>query len=141
MMDFIYVPAVVGIVFYGTYKLFELFVRRKERILLIDKMINSSENKEMNLLLPDFQKRNPYGTLKAACLFIGLGLGLITGFFLNLSVKETTFNSQFAWNILGQLQGIVYGASVFIFGGIGLLTAFILEMKFSKKKENSDFQT
>ena len=35
MMDFIMVPAVMTIITLGIYKLFELFVCKKERIMLI----------------------------------------------------------------------------------------------------------
>ena len=38
MMDFIMVPAVMTIITLGVYKLFELFVCKKERIMLIEKM-------------------------------------------------------------------------------------------------------
>ena len=38
MMDFIMVPAVMGIITLGIYKLFELFVRKKERLMIIDKI-------------------------------------------------------------------------------------------------------
>ena len=38
MLDFIMVPAVVGIITLGIYKLFELFVRKKERLIIIDKI-------------------------------------------------------------------------------------------------------
>lgn len=38
MMDFIAVPVVIGIVFYGVYKLFELFVCKSERLKIIDKL-------------------------------------------------------------------------------------------------------
>lgn len=37
MLDFITIPLVVGICVAGTYGLFELFARRKERITLIEK--------------------------------------------------------------------------------------------------------
>ena len=38
MMDFIVVPLTTGIVFAAIYGLFELFVRRKERLAIIEKM-------------------------------------------------------------------------------------------------------
>jgi hypothetical protein len=38
IMDFITIPVVTAIVVFGFYKLIELFVRKKERILLIDKL-------------------------------------------------------------------------------------------------------
>ena len=38
MMDFIMVPTIMAIITLGIYKLFELFVCKKERLLLIEKM-------------------------------------------------------------------------------------------------------
>ena len=38
MMDFIMVPLTTGIVFAAIYGLFELFVRRKERLAIIEKI-------------------------------------------------------------------------------------------------------
>ena len=38
MMDFITVPLIFGIVTYGIYKLFELFVCKKERLIIIEKI-------------------------------------------------------------------------------------------------------
>ena len=38
MMDFIMAPAICGIFVLGFYKLFELFVCRKERLSIIEKM-------------------------------------------------------------------------------------------------------
>ena len=37
-MDFIMVPLIVGIVCAGIYGLFELFVRKKERLAIIEKI-------------------------------------------------------------------------------------------------------
>ena len=39
MMDFISVPLVVGIVCAGIYGLFELFVRRRERLAIIERSV------------------------------------------------------------------------------------------------------
>ena len=38
MMDFITIPLVVGTITLGIYKLFELFVCKKERIVIIEKV-------------------------------------------------------------------------------------------------------
>ena len=38
MMNFIMVPAIMAIITVGIYKLFELFVCKKERLMLIEKM-------------------------------------------------------------------------------------------------------
>ena len=136
MMEFILVSIVVGIVFYGTYKLFELFAKRKERMAMIEKFSNNTdisnmENKQSSPL--ELHSLYPFGALKIACLLIGVGLGLLVGFFIHSTINVDILNVN---DHRGrEIIGILYGASVFLFGGIGLLTAFILEMKYSKKKD------
>ena len=50
MMDFITTPLTTAIVFYFIYRLFELFVRRSERMMYISKM---RDNCPVNLRQPD----------------------------------------------------------------------------------------
>ena len=82
MMDFIFVPLVVGVVTLGIYKFFELLVCRRERRMIIDKMDGNA--------LIDYLKFVPMGvrigapvsvrpvsggvsgTLKAGCLLLSL---------------------------------------------------------------------
>lgn len=130
-MEFITIPLVVGIVTMGVYKLFELFVKKKERIMLIEK---ASENLDPALFQNQFQEpvkifnRFSSGTLKVGCLLIGLGLGLLVGFTIMMVFKDFMYES------VGRIDDLVYGASVLLFGGISLLVAFALEMKYANKK-------
>ena len=48
MMDFITIPLVVGTITLGIYKLFELFVCRKERIAMIEKLADRVNTGEIN---------------------------------------------------------------------------------------------
>ena len=75
MMDFITIPLVVGTITLGIYKLFELFVCKKERIAMIEKLadkLNTGEiNSNLSLNLRIFEKwsadaRNRTGS--AGCL-------------------------------------------------------------------------
>jgi len=132
-MDFIIAPTVVGIITLGIYRLFELYVRKKERILLIDKLVSTLDNINPNfehIMSLNFLPRNKYATLKGACLLIGLGFGILAGFLIHLCVTES-----FTMIIQHDVKGVIYGAPIFICGGLGLVFAFILEMKFSKKKQ------
>lgn len=92
MMDFIFVPLVVGVITLGIYKFFELLVCRRERRMIIDKMDGNT--------LIDYLKFVPMGvrigapvsvrpvsggvsgTLKAGCLLLGIGFGLLFAFML-----------------------------------------------------------
>ncbi len=129
MMDFISIPLVVGIICYGIYSLFELFVHKKERLMIIEKL---SEKVDWSMLdgklqLPSFaQKRISFNVLKIGCLMVGLGLGLLIGFIFHTYVIRY-FESN--WNLIS----VMYGASVLLCGGLGLILSFIIENKNGEK--------
>lgn len=138
MMDFISVPIIVGIVFLGVYKLFELFVCRSERLKIIEKLSDriTSADIEGKLTLPSYQQsRFSFGTLKGGCLMLGIGIGLLIGFFISINAFPGYLRNPWDYN---QIASIVYGSCVLLFGGLGLLTAFLIEMKIGKKKEDED---
>ena len=111
MMDFIMVPAVMTIITLGIYKLFELFVCKKERIMLIEKMDERGLLPQMDT--PKLRGSSfSFSALKIGCLLAGMGLGLLLGY---LTVS------------------LIYGACVLGVGGIGLIVAFITELKLNKK--------
>ncbi|MGD9557386.1 MAG: DUF6249 domain-containing protein [Mangrovibacterium sp.] len=134
MMDFITIPLVVGMITLGIYKLFELFVCRKERLTMIEKIGSTFDASMIQNKFSFPEKKLPvFGTLKIACLLLGVGLGLLIGFTLTESLglnQMARVNDN--WHMSDTI-GVVYGASVLLFGGLGLLVAFILEMKYSKK--------
>ena len=137
-MDFITIPLVTGMVVLGIYKLFELFVRKKERLLIIDK---AGDKLDASMLQGQISapvkifNRFSSGTLKAGCLLIGVGLGLLIGFILTTYMLPDFRNGDQSWQIR-ETAGVVYGASVLLFGGLSLLIAFLIEMKYSKNQEN-----
>jgi hypothetical protein len=134
MMDFITIPLVVGMITLGIYKLFELFVHRKERLTMIEKIGSTFDASMIQNKFSFPEKKLPvFGTLKIACLLLGVGLGLLIGFTLTQSLglnQMARVNDN--WHMSDTI-GVVYGASVLLFGGLGLLVAFILEMKYTKK--------
>lgn len=139
MMDFILVPLVVGIITLGIYKLFELIVCKKERLAMIEKLGdklsagNISSNFSFNLNYS--RSRFSFSALKGGCLMIGIGLGLLVGFFICYSAFPTyTAGGNAAWKT-EQQAGIVYGSCILLFGGIGLLSAFLVEMNTQKKEK------
>ena len=137
MMDFITVPLVVGIITLGIYRLFDLFVRKKERLSIIEKIgdkFDSSmiENKFSFPFNLKFENVGTFGTLKVACLLLGIGLGLLIGFFI---CNEFIYGHALWLRGFQETAGIIYGASTLLFGGLGLLAAFLIEMKYRKDKK------
>lgn len=129
MLDFIMVPAVVGIITLGIYKLFELFVRKKERLIIIDKIGDKltpdilSGQIDFSTNIPKFSS----SALKFGCLFMGLGIGILVAFAVHYNFADFVESSY-------QIKSAIYGSCVLLFGGLGLLIAFIVELKVSKKK-------
>ena len=123
------VPAVMGIITLGIYKLFELFVRKKERLIIIDKIGDKLTPDILNGKI-DFSTDIPKlssSALKFGCLFMGLGIGLLVAFAVHYNFADFVENAYY-------LRSAVYGSCVLLFGGLGLLIAFIVELKISKKK-------
>ncbi|KAA6347915.1 hypothetical protein EZS27_004627 [termite gut metagenome] len=145
MMDFVVAPLVVGIITLGIYKLFELFVRKRERLTIIEKLGDklTAPIEWSRLSLPGYRgTRFSFGSLKVGCLLMGIGLGLLTGFFVNIYtlvnlrylVTEEVMSN---WEVQ-QVTSVAYGASVLFLGGAGLIVAFIIE---KKKREREDTST
>ena len=137
MMDFISIPLVVGIITFGIFRLFDLFVRKKERLAIIEKIGEKFDPSmiENKFSFPTINTGNgTFGTLKIACLLLGIGAGLLIGYFicLNSIAGYSTMNLQ---NNANEISGVVYGASVLLFGGLGLLVAFVIEMSYLKNKK------
>ena len=128
MLDFIMVPLVCGIFVLGFYKLFELFVCKKERLLIIEKMGEkfTPDMLEHKLNFASIGSMS-FSALKFGCLFIGIGLGLLTAFAIHYNCYEF-FDKE--WRI----GTTMYGACVLVFGGLGLLIAFLVELKINKNK-------
>ena len=128
MLDFIMVPLVCGIFVLGFYKLFELFVCKKERLLIIEKMGEkfTPDMLEHKINFSSIGSMS-FSALKFGCLFMGFGLGLLAAFAIHYNFEDFLFKK---WEI----QTTVYGASVLLFGGLGLLIAFLIELNINKNK-------
>lgn len=131
MMDFITTPLTTVIVFYFIYRLFELFVRRSERMMYISKM---RDNSPANLRLPDLWPRRmgSFSALRAGCLILGLGLGLLVAFFINAMALPGFTSGETSWE-MRQVAGTTYGACTLIFGGAGLIISYAIESHNDRK--------
>lgn len=80
-----------------------------ERMAIIDKGLS-----------PDLFKkeRSTSGALRASLLLIGAGLGLLMGYWLDVSFD---------------MEEVAYFSMIFIFGGLGLGLAYLIEEKNQKK--------
>ena len=133
---------VVGIVFLGIYKLFELFVRKSERMALIDKLPAFLDAKEtgkgFNFPNVSFMKRD-YSSwpLRFSLLLIGVGLGCLLAFFVqNCYFDYSRFNVD-EWRDrqnVEHIRFILYFSFIAICGGLSLMIAYLIERRQEKKQ-------
>lgn len=123
---------IVAVVFFFCYKMIEVFVHRKERINLVEKLGNENLAKNSNLELGKILANSDggkYWPLRLGGLIIGLGLGLLIGYLIIYSMGFET-----VCGYRGDQVGTIYGASTLLFGGIGLVAAFIIERNMRKRE-------
>ncbi len=132
-MDFIKEPLIVGVIFYFIYMVFELFVRRRERLELIGKMGQVMNNPNLSVMNNPLESsisdglRKSFTALRTGCLLIGLGVGLLIGLTINLSIYEL-IDMHSHWEREAFIS-IGYGSCVLLFGGLGLVISYIIEKK------------
>lgn len=137
MMEFISIPVTFGIGAYAFYKLIELYVRKKERLMIIEKLnmldnINTQNINLSNLFGEEKFLKNPYLALRIGSLLMGLGLGLLIGYL----IAQLSFGyiPDPSWNIRETIS-VIYGATTLFFGGMGLITGFIIETNMKRKQK------
>ena len=130
-MEELMIVANVAIVFGVIYKLFELFVGRRERMMLIEKMGDK-------LTPEDLRKGFAYcpiysfGGLRFGCLLLGLGLGLLVGYAIVCLTNPDVRGSR-----VSETLSIIFGCSVLLGGGLGLVVSYIVELN-QVKRENEE---
>ena len=138
-------PLIVAIIFGTIYKLTELFVRKRERLMLINKLteISNVDFKGINL----YSSGNKFTSLRIGWLMLGLGMGFLVGFLINMMATYGNYaqpddvDNWFRYK--NSVSGIVYVACICIFGGIGLLLSYRAERKAEhpeEKKKNDEFK-
>ena len=127
---------VMGIITLGIYKIFELFVRRNERISMIEKL--SSINPEVlnsRLNFPVYKDESIGSwSIRIGLLLIGVGLGVVIATIVDISTAiPSYYKGQLVYDSMRSVD-VLYPSCAAVFGGIGLVIAYFIE----KKKENKD---
>lgn len=136
-MNEIMAMVVVGIITYGIYKLFELFVRRKERMAMIEKLSAGIDpqifNNQLNPIKIPIVKEfiNNSWAIRIGMLLMGVGLGVLIATIVDLSVLPP--HDSRAYYDFRRTIDILYPACAAVFGGIGLVIAYFIEKKDAKK--------
>ncbi len=125
---------ITAIIFITIYLVIELFVRRKERLMIIEKAA-SNQSLDIAAMLKQSNGQS-FSALKIGCLLAGLGIGFLIGFIINrfaVYPEVLTINeNSVAYYSLRDMGNMLYTASVLAFGGIGLVIAYLVE----KPKKN-----
>ena len=132
-MDWIMIPLNCLIVFGAIYKVVELFVRRRERLMLISKLSEISNVDFKGIKF--YSSGNKFTALRVGCLMLGVGFGFLVGFLLNFIIIEGKLDNLYEWQYYDKVGGIIYIACICVFGGIGLLLSYLAERK-SEDSEN-----
>ena len=141
-MDWITVPLVCAIIFGCIYKVVELFVHKRERLMLINKLteISNTDFKGINL----YSSGNKFTGLRIGWLMLGVGCGFLFGFLINVMATYGRYATEYsnAWSYHHYVGGIVYVACICICGGIGLLLSYRAERNAEqpKEKKTDEFQ-
>lgn len=102
----------VGIAFFATvYGIFHLYIRRKERLALIDKGLTA------NIFTSE---ANVSPSLKFGLLCIGIAIGFLIG-----GILETTTELE---------EGVAYLSMVFLFGGLALVIYYFIAKQHARKE-------
>lgn len=126
--------ACIGFFFGTIYKIFELFIRRSERMKLIDRLSESPDPQSLHTSL--FAKSNMFSNkmgIKIASLLIGMAVGLLGV----LAISYADFMSQqlgysHTSFVEKNIEVLTLGFVLF-FGGVGLLVPSIIFYKQDKK--------
>ena len=135
------IPLNCAIVFGCIYKVVELFVHKRERLMLISKITELSNVDFKGIRL--YSSGNKFTALRVGWLLIGVGLGFFVGFFLNFITANGDLETIYKWNYIEKIGGIIYVSCITFFGGIGLLISYYTERRAEesedKKKDESQF--
>lgn len=105
---------IVAIVFGTIYGLFFLFVRRRERLTMMEKGFDPS-------LFYAEKPSGRYTSLKYGMLFIGVGAGILVG---NILAVSTAINEE-----------VAFFSMTFLFGGAALVLNYLIETKERKEQK------
>jgi hypothetical protein len=131
----------LGFVVLGIYKVFELFVKKNERIALIEKMsavFNANEvDKVIKFPEISFAKRGYESwALRIALLLVGIGLGCLLAFCVQFCLFIESKVHLDNWEYRNVLF-VLYFSFITMCGGLSLFIAYLIEKQQLKKQKDS----
>ncbi len=129
---------IVATIVFGIYKLFELFVKRKERIAIIERLSTGIDPQILgNLFQKPILKIESYNSwaIKAGLLLLGVGLGVVVAVIIDISLRTSSIKIDYG---IRDAISVLYSACAAVFGGIGLLISYLIEKKERNRREEKD---
>jgi len=133
---------IVPIIFYFTYKFLESLIRRKERMMLIEKSdlsnLQAFSSSQESLHVLDYMPNKRFSNLRAGLLITGIGIGLIVAWVLAITLFPIVTSYKESMNrefyTLRDMFNVIYLAAPALFGGIGLLISYLMEQRARKQE-------
>ena len=121
---------IVPTIFYFTYKIFDSLIRKKERIMLLEKLDVSNlrelpSEEALNVL--NYLPNKRFSGLRSGLLIVGIGFGLLVAWTL-MTIVYVEFESYIKESYrFREMLNIIYLAAPALFGGIGLVISYVIE--------------
>lgn len=136
-MEAIMAVAIVGIISFTIYRLFELYARRKERLSIIEKFSSGIDPEVLKnqFSLPLYKDiNNGYGSwaIRIGLLLVGIGLGVIIAAIIDLLAVPPVTDGHLFYEFRHTID-VLYPSFAAVFGGLGLVIAYIVEKKDAKR--------
>lgn len=126
---------IMGFITLGIYKIFELFVRRNERISIIEKLSNvDPETLKHRINFPMYRDESVGSwSIRIGLLLIGVGLGVIIATIVDMSTALPVYDKgRMVYDSMDTVD-VLYPSCAAVFGGLGLVIAYFIEKKKDKK--------
>ena len=127
---------ICGFFILGLYKIIELYARRRERIMLIEK-IERLDSAAWDILRMNFSsgRDSAYWPLRIGALLVGLGAGILLSVMIFLNVAFNCSNIVERWL---STREYIYTCGPLLGAGLGLLVAFVIEYRLKNRKASAE---
>ena len=151
MFSFLAPICVTATICLTIYKLFELFVRRKERNTFVEKLseipvehLSDSSGRMPFARVPELERPWNFVALRIGMLLFGIGVGLMVGYFIadiNIYTNEDVLlqaRHRTYINMVKESLPVIYGSSVLFFGGLSLVGSFLIEQQVLRQRDKAE---
>ncbi len=127
---------IMAIIILGVYRIFELYVRRNERMAIIEKLSSGIDPEALKgqITLPSYKNGSSESwPIRIGLLLVGVGLGVLIATIIDLNSVIPPNTSEKALHEFRNTISVLFPACASLFGGIGLIIAYFIEKKNEKK--------